>query len=441
MSDTIYALSTGVGRAGLAVIRVSGPAAARILIDLSGRMDWPDRRAIRVAFRDPGSGSAIDDGLALWFPAPASYTGEDVAELHVHGGPAVVAALLKVLGQRAGCRMAQPGEFTRRAFINGKLDLTEAEGIADLIEAETEAQRRQALRQSRGALSGYYESWRLRLLRGLAHLEAMIDFPEDGLPDSIGESILAEISMLHREVTQHLDDGRVGERLREGVEIAIIGPPNAGKSSLLNRLARREAAIVSEIAGTTRDVIEVRIDLGGFPVLLADTAGLRAAREVVEAEGVRRALARAEAADIRIAVFDVTAPVPVESASYVDAATLTVANKIDLGGSLDATPVGGLGRYPLSIRSGEGVEAFLVRLEAVVASRFDSGSAPVITRARYREALIDCTAALGRAGAARLPELAAEDLRLASRCLGRITGAVDVEDLLDIIFRDFCIGK
>jgi tRNA modification GTPase len=384
---------------------------------------------------------AIDDGLCLWFPAPASYTGEDVVELHLHGGPAIVAATLEALGRWPGCRMAEPGEFTRRAFLNGKLDLTEAEGVADLIVAETEAQRRQALQQSRGALGALYDGWRGRLMRSLAHLEAVIDFPEEGLPDSVMESSVREISAMSDEVAQHLDDGRIGERLREGVHIAIVGPPNAGKSSLLNLLARREAAIVAETAGTTRDVIEVRLDLGGYPVLLADTAGIREAAGTVEAEGVRRARERAASADIRIAVFDAVAPVPADSVTYVDAATLTVANKIDLGGSGSAVPTGGLGRYPVSVRDGTGVDAFMAGLQAIVADRFDAGGAAVITRARHREALADCATALRRARTAEFPELRAEDLRLATRCLGRITGVVDVEDLLDIIFRDFCIGK
>jgi len=443
MSQTIYALSSGAGPAGIAVIRVSGAQAGAALLRLAGRDALPGpRRAERVALQDPRGEGPIDDGLALWFPAPHSYTGEDVAEFHVHGGPAVIAALLVALGRIDGLRMAEPGEFTRRAFLNGRLDLTAAEGIADLIAAQTDAQRRQALRQAEGGLAELYDGWRDRLVRALAHLEAYIDFPDEEIPESVSEEIDREILALVDAISRHMDDHRRGERLRAGLDIAIVGPPNAGKSSLLNRLARRDAAIVAETAGTTRDVIEVAMDLGGYPVMLADTAGLREAEGAVEEEGVRRARRRAEAADLRILVLDSNNPGGLAGASgLVGPATLVALNKCDLGPTRIRLEGSSLGVCRISAATGEGLETLLELLEGAVRDRIGVAERPVITRARHREALEHCLAALERARGATLPELAAEDLRLAVRALGRITGRVDVEDLLDVIFRDFCIGK
>src|SRR6266849_4892359 len=418
--DTIFALASAPGRAGVAVLRLSGPAAGAALRALAGTIP-PPRVARRARFRDPAGGEAIDDGLALFFPAPRSFTGEEVAELHVHGGRAVVAALVEALARLPGLRLAEPGEFTRRAFENGKLDLTAAEGVADLVAAETSAQRRQALRQLAGELGRLYEGWRERLLRALAHVEAEIDFPEEGLPSEIWASVRAEAQALRRDIAAHLADDRRGERLREGVSVAIIGPPNAGKSSLMNALARRDVAITAATAGTTRDVIEVALDLEGYPVVLADTAGLREAVDAIEEEGVRRARARAAEGD-----------------------ALVVANKIDLAPVDEARWADALGAGPalrLSLVTGQGVADLLARLAAEMKTRLDPAGAPVITRARHRAALVDAAAALDRFAIATLPELAAEDLRAATRALGRITGRVDVEDMLDIIFREFCIGK
>jgi tRNA modification GTPase len=444
MSDTIFALATAPGRAGIAVLRLSGVSAAAVLEALTGALPAP-RHATRARFRDPESGELIDDGLALFFPAPRSFTGEDVAELHVHGSRAVVAALLAALVRLPGLRPALPGEFTRRAFEQGKLDLTAAEGLADLVAAETAAQRRQALRQLEGALGRLYEAWRARLLRALAEIEAEIDFPEEGLPEDLWARVRAEAVALKTEIARHLADGHRGERLRDGVTVAILGPPNAGKSSLMNALARRDVAITAASAGTTRDVIEVALDLGGYPVLLWDTAGLREATDSVEEEGVRRARSRAAAADLKLIVLDAARPEEAPAvAGLADEAALVVANKIDLapGGGADWTDRLGAGpALRLSVLSGEGVGALLARLEAEVARRFAGGGAPVITRARHRHALEETEAALERFFIAPLPELAAEDLRAATRALGRITGRVDVEDLLDVIFREFCIGK
>jgi tRNA modification GTPase len=452
---TIFALSSGRGRAGIAVVRLSGPAAGAALARLSGAETPAPRVAALRRLRDPRSGQAIDHGLALWFPAPHSYTGEDLAELHVHGGLAVVEALIEALAALPGLRPAAPGEFTRRAYLNGKLDLTQAEAVADLVEAETEAQRRQALRQMEGALGVLYEGWRGRLLAVLAHLEADIDFPDEDLPESLAREMYPKIEALIEELTQHLDDSRRGERLREGLYVTIVGAPNVGKSSLLNALARRPAAIVAATAGTTRDVIEVHLDLGGFPVLVADTAGLREADDApgdpVEDEGVRRALARAASADLKLAMFEATSWPEVDgrTAALVDRDTIVVINKADLRpleppltGPLE---VAGQPALALSVLEGSGMESFLERLEAAVSARIDLAAPPALTRARHRQALDACRDALRRALATGVSEgaseLAAEDLRLAARELGRITGRVDVEDILDIVFEDFCIGK
>ncbi len=387
---------------------------------------------------DPQSGEALDDGLVLWFPAPRSATGEDVAELHLHGSRAVLAAVMQAL-TRLGLRLAEPGEFTRRAFLNGKLDLLQAEAIADLAAAETEAQRRQAMRQLGGELGDVYRGWRDRLTRILAHLEAAIDFPDEDLPSEIEDRILGETEGLVAEIERHLADGHRGERLRDGIDVAIVGPPNAGKSSLLNRIARRDVAITSPVPGTTRDVIEVAIDLAGYPVMLADTAGLRDSTDAIEQEGTRRAVQRAEQAEIRLFVFDFAHPADAVGASaWPGADTILVANKIDLAPAADTDlPPDAL---PVSALTGEGIDSLLTALGKRVAQTYRI-EAPVLTRARHRQALEEAAASLRRSGSAALPELRAEDLRLALRSLGRITGAVDVEDLLDVIFRDFCIGK
>lgn len=439
-ADTIFALASGRGRAGIAVIRVSGAGAGAALCRLTGcDAPPPPRQAVRARFCDPATGEPLDDGLALWFPAPASFTGEDVAELQIHGGAAVIAALLAGLAEIDGLRPAEAGEFSRRAFELGKLDLTAAEGLADLIAAETEAQRRQALRQAGGELARLYEDWRARLVRVLAHLEADMDFSDEELPEDLIAGAMASTEALDADIAAHLDDDHRAERLREGLTLAIIGPPNAGKSSLLNLLARRDAAIVSDTAGTTRDVIEVHLDLGGYPLTVADTAGLRDdAVGEVEDEGVRRSRRQAAAADLKLAVFDATT-VPPDSgtAALIDADTIVVFNKCDLAGPPPDGPQG----LAVSVKTGSGIEELMGLLEDAVSQRLASGGGPAPTRARHRRALLDCRAALARAREAVGVELAAEDLRLAARALGRITGRVDVEDLLDLIFGEFCIGK
>ena len=436
--DTIFAPATAPGRAGIALIRISGPGAAPALAALTGRATPQPRIATRVRLSDPASGDPVDDGLALWFPGPASFTGEDVAELHIHGGRATVAAVLHILGCRPGLRLAEPGEFTRRAFDNEKLNLDEVEGLADLVAAETEAQRRQALRQLGGALGRQVEAWRQDILRLEAWAEAEIDFSDQDLPVGLASRLNPKIEQLVRDLTQHLGS-EGGERLREGVQIAILGAPNAGKSSLLNALARRDVAIVATEAGTTRDVIEVRLDLAGYPALLADTAGIREAAGV-EAEGVRRARALAQSADLRLVLFDATLTPDPAVATLLRPGDLALFNKIDLPGARPADTLAGAPAFAISTRTGQGMGALLAALTEWVATLAGAGDA-LVTRTRHRAALEDCRAALERAAAAPAPELAAEDLRLAARALGRITGRVGAEDVLDLLFREFCIGK
>ncbi len=446
-SETIFAPATAPGRAALALVRISGPAAADVCRRLTGRPPPAPRRAGLRRVRDPQTGDAIDEGLVLWFPAPASFTGEDVLELQVHGGRAVMAALLEALSGLAAVRPAEPGEFTRQAFFNGRLDLTAVEGLADLIDAETRAQARQALRQLDGALGRLYEGWRQTLVQALARIEAEIDFaPEEDLPENLLEVIRRDVGRLSAEVAAHLVDEHRGERLRAGLTVAVIGPPNAGKSSLVNRLARRDVAIVTPLPGTTRDVLEVHLDLAGYPVTLLDTAGLREAADVVEAEGVRRARARAQRADLRIVMFDgATWPdLDAEALAMVDDAAVPVLNKCDLKGMTEPIYVRGRAALSLSCLTGEGIAELLDRLAEHATQLLAASDEPLLTRARHRAALQDARAALSRftsAPAGTELALLAEDLRLATRALGRITGKVAVEDLLDEIFAEFCIGK
>ncbi len=444
MSDTIFALASAPGRAGIAVIRISGPGAGAALRDLTGSLPAP-RRAVHRRFRDPRTDETIDEGIAVYFKAPGSFTGEDIAEFQLHGGRAVLQAIFAQLGARPGFRMAEPGEFTRRAFLNGKLDLTAAEAVADLVAAETAAQRRQALRQLGGEFGRLCEAWRERLIRAQARLEAEIDFPEEDLPAALWSSVRGEVGKLRDEIGAQLADERRGERLREGVSVAILGPPNAGKSSLMNALARREVAITSHIAGTTRDVIEVQLDLGGYPVILADTAGLRPPGDAIEEEGLRRARARAESADLRLVVVDVSKPEEIEAVgAYLGSGAILVANKIDIatpGNGLDGVGRGGLAALPISVLNGTGMSELIDHLLEKVEESLSAENAPLVTRARHRAALEACHAALKRFDDARLPELAAEDLRAAAASLGRITGRVDVEVMLDALFKEFCIGK
>jgi tRNA modification GTPase len=446
-SDTIFAPATAPGRAALAIVRLSGPSAGDVCRNLTGRPPPAPRRAALRRMYDPQSQETLDQGLILWFPAPASFTGEDVLELHLHGGRAVIAALLEVLTEIPGLRPAEPGEFTRRAFLNGRLDLTAVEGLADLVEAETRAQARQALRQLDGALGRLYGGWREALLGALARLEAEIDFaPEEDVPDQLLETVRPEVRRLSAEIAAHLADGHRGERLRAGLTVAVFGPPNAGKSSLVNLLARRDVAIVTPLPGTTRDVLEVHLELAGYPVTLLDTAGLREAADLIEAEGIRRARACADHADLRLIMFDgaVWPELDPGTLAMIDQAAVIVINKCDLTILPNSIEIGGRAALPVCCLTGDGVAALLEALTERASGLLASGAEPLLTRARHRAALQEVAEALARFSAA--PDhtelaLLAEDLRLAIRALGRITGEVAVEEVLDRIFSEFCIGK
>ncbi|MGB4101841.1 MAG: tRNA uridine-5-carboxymethylaminomethyl(34) synthesis GTPase MnmE [Alphaproteobacteria bacterium] len=443
VAETIFALASAPGRAGVAVIRISGVQAGAALQHIT-RRPLPAPRMVSLGDFFNQAGERIDRGLTLWFPAPNSFTGEDVAELHIHGGRALLHAVTETLAAIPGLRLAEPGEFTRRAFAGGKMDLTEAEAIADLVDAETTAQMHQALRQMDGALGRLYETWRAALLRALAHIEASIDFADEELPTDLAAARAQELAVLQQAIATHLDDHRRGEKLRDGFHIAILGAPNAGKSSLLNTLAQRDAAIVAATAGTTRDVIEVHLDLGGYPVIVADTAGLRDSADAIENEGIRRAQSRAAQADLKILLFDATALPALDATTLAlrDDHSMVVVNKTDLLTTAPQTPADVL---PLSLRTSAGLPEFLAALTARVAEELADTGMPALTRARHRAGLEQCRAHLARAlgGLQNNQEMAlvAEDIRLAMRALGRITGTVDVEDLLDVIFRDFCIGK
>jgi tRNA modification GTPase len=440
--DTIFALSSGRPPAAVAVVRMSGPLAARALETLAGRRAAP-RVATFATLRSP-QGVTIDDALVLLFPAPGSATGEDVAELQVHGSRAVLAAIFAEL-DRMGLRPAEPGEFTRRAFENGKLDLTEAEGLDDLIHADTEAQRRQAMRQFKGLLGQRANDWRQRIIEASALVEAGIDFSDEGdVPEDLIAPARETIAKLRQEIDVVLTASAHGERLREGLVVAIAGPPNAGKSTLLNRLARREAAIVSPHAGTTRDVIEVQLDLGGYPVVLLDTAGIRDTSDPVEQEGVRRARARAADADL---VLWLTGPMadPALPPNAAPDSTWLVINKIDLLGAgqpIMSSP-GAQRTFVISAEHGQGVGELTSALGRQAADYFGAGESALVTRARQRGLLETASAALARAAlvAPGSDEILAEELRAAAHALGRLLGKVDVEDILTKIFNEFCIGK
>jgi tRNA modification GTPase len=436
--NTIYSLSSGAGRAGVAVIRVSGPDAAAAVKALARRVPAP-RRASLCRLMHPQDATVIDEALVLWLPGPESFTGEDTAEFHVHGGRAVVAATLDALGTLEGLRPAQAGEFTRRAFMNGRLDLVAVEGLADLIAAETEVQRKLAQFHSGGGASAVFEAWRAEMIQVLARLEAAIDFVDEaGVAEAAMSEASPRLALLLGRMRTKLDDRHQGERIREGVRIVLAGPPNVGKSSLLNRLAQREAAIVSAIPGTTRDVIEVHLDLAGVPIIVSDTAGLRhGSADEIETVGMARTRATMAGADL---VVWMTAPDVDGQSPDVDSDALWIVNKCDLlaGRAAAAAP-----DLLVSAKSGHNVDVLVERLSAWARRRFASAESALITRERQRRAIEACCRHLETAtGAEDLPlELMTEEVRLAARALARLVGRIDVEDLLDVVFRDFCIGK
>jgi tRNA modification GTPase len=437
--DTIYALSSGPPPAGVAVIRMSGPNVRFGLETLIDSIPEPRRVSLRDVHDEHGA--SLDRGLVVFFPGPASFTGEDVAELHVHGGRAVVAAVLRRLGVLSGFRPAEAGEFTRRAFANQRLDLTQVEGLADLVAAETEAQRRQAMRLAEGAVGEAYERWRSGLVRARALIEAELDFPdEEDVPGSASEEAWALARSVRREIVNHVSDRR-GELIRDGVEIVVLGPPNAGKSSLVNEIAGRDVAIVTPEPGTTRDVIEVRLDLGGYPVTLVDTAGLREAASAIEAEGVRRAGARAGQAELVLWPEEAGGP---DGPPALPVPVLRIGTKADLIESeAERDRIHQQFDHLVSVKTGDGVAELLSAITARVGAELGGVESPLVIRERHRAALTACMEAIDTAlvGDARPLELRAEDLRRAGDALGRVTGRIGVEDLLDVIFRDFCIGK
>jgi len=449
LEDTIYALSSGKGRAGVAVIRISGPATNILFQQMCNGALYP-RQAHLKSITHPQTGEVLDQALVLWFPAPDSFTGEDVGEFHIHGGSAVIAAVLEAIDCLDGTRMAEAGEFTRRAFYNGKLDLTGIEAISDLVEAETEGQRKQALRQMRGGLSDLLNQWRERLIHTLAYTEAGIDFSEEeDVGEDVNQHMVSNVLSLKNDIAGYLNDNKSGERLRSGLQVVIAGPPNAGKSSLMNALAKRDVAIVSEQAGTTRDVIDVHLDLDGLPVTITDTAGLREISDVVEEEGVRRARASIGNADVILWTTDGTqAEDAPEFSIDSDQTMIRLRNKSDIDSHVSnrSPEVPVRGSYEvlnISAKQGLGLEKLVETIAEIAGTLQVAGENAVITRARHRTALTRVVETLKIIlnDPHQAEELIAENLRISTRELGRLTGQVDVEDLLDVIFNDFCVGK
>lgn len=453
-SDTIYALSSGLPPSGVAVVRLSGPQSRFVVETICGKIPVA-RKAVLSLFRDPKDGSLIDEGLLLWFPGPVSFTGEDVAEFQCHGGRAVVQALIGVLGKFDGVRMAERGEFTKRAFHNDKMDVIAVEGLADLIAAETEVQRRLAQRQIRGDISAIYDGWRVALIRARALLEAELDFSEEeGVPDSVSVAVSSEVAKLISELSAAIDKVRVAERIRDGVRVVLVGAPNAGKSSLMNVLAGRDVAIVSTEAGTTRDVIEVHLDLAGVPLCLSDTAGLRENAGAVEAIGIERAYDAITRSDIvvfleeisincdRTALADLKRHKILPACELEDKALITVGTKWDRVTHDDRHSIRDRYDLMLSSKTGEGIEDLIRQLSVRAADLVKGSESLIAIRARHREAIDSALGYLRACEELGKPlELRAEDLRLAADVIGRITGHIDVEDMLDVVFREFCIGK
>jgi len=442
---TIFALSTGPGISGIAVIRVSGKSTPEVIQKITGTKLPSPRVATLTKFNKNGTKELIDEGMIIWFPAPNSYTGEDLAEFHVHGSRAVIKAMHSAISKMKNCRLAEPGEFTKRAFQNGRINLLKAESIADLISSETEIQRQQAVKIMKGKSADKFNELRKKLLKILSHVEAKIDFTEEDLPKSIIKNIQMTSNYVLAEIKKTLNDQKVGERIREGFKIAIVGPPNSGKSSLLNYLSKRDVAIVSEIAGTTRDVIETHLNLDGYPVIVSDTAGIRNSKNEIEKKGIKIALNRAEDADLRLVIV---------SAKYVDFTkvlksllnknAILVINKSDLvKGKLNNK----FKKYEhvfISIRQDLNLNSLIKKIKKKLKNKFTTAEDILITRERHRQSLINCVQHLEKfkkKDSVQDFDKAAEDLRLATRHLGMIVGKVDVEELLGSIFNDFCIGK
>jgi len=442
---TIYALSSGPGVSGIAVIRVSGSKVEEIVKLITNDQLPEPRQATLKKFNKINNSELIDEGILIWFPGPESYTGEDMAEIHVHGSIAVVRTILDQLSKIENCRLAEPGEFTKIAFQNEKINLLKAESISDLISAETEIQRQQAIKIMSGKSSDKFNSLREKLLKILSNVEAKIDFPEEDLPDDVIKNIKNDSEKIRLEIEKILNDQKVGERIREGFKIAIIGPANAGKSSLLNYLSNRDVAIVSEIAGTTRDVIEAHLNLDGYPVVISDTAGIRESQDEIEKKGIKLALKRAEDADLNIIVIE---PKSVNFTGFlndlISEKSIIVINKIDLGYKDINQKIEKFNPIFLSIKNETNLDGLINRIKDKLKNKFVSSNETLITRERHRQSLEACVQNLINFEEKNSQEdfdKAAEDLRLATRHLGMIVGKVDVEEILGSIFNDFCIGK
>ena len=442
---TIFALSSGPGISGIAVIRVSGKNASKVVKKLTGSKLPVPRVATLKKFSKNGDKETIDQGVIIWFPAPNSYTGEDLAEFHVHGSRAVIKAMHSAISKIENCRLAEPGEFTKRAFQNGRINLLKAESIADLISSETEIQRKQAIKVMTGSSSEIYNRWREKLLKTLSYVEAKIDFPEDDLPKDIISKIQKTSNGILNEIKKALDDQKVGERIREGFKVAIVGPPNSGKSSLLNYLSKRDVAIVSEIAGTTRDVIETHLNLDGYPVVVSDTAGIRRSKNEIEKKGIKIALKRAENADLRIVIVSAK---NIEFTrvlkNILTKNSILVVNKSDLIKKKLNIKFKKYDHVLVSIKKDLNLNKLIKKIKSKLKNKFLTSEDILITRERHRQNLINCVHHLEKFNKKKSVhdfDKAAEDIRLATRHLGMIVGKVDVEELLGSIFNDFCIGK
>lgn len=442
ITDTIYAPASATAKAGITVIRISGPNTKYAIECLGSNVGQPRFAKLAKIFH-PQTKNLIDECVTIYYQEPASFTGEDIVEMNIHGGRAVLDLTLDALSKIQGLRVAEPGEFSKRRFMNGKMDLTQAEGLMDLINAETEAQHKQALKQLAGELGSLYESWRAQLLKLMSLIEAYIDFPDEDLPADIIKNITKQVSFLNTEITDHLSDNQKGEKLREGFYIAIIGETNVGKSSLMNALAKRDVSIVSDIAGTTRDVIEIRLNIAGYLVTIADTAGLRTSNDFLEKEGINRTLDRAKNADLKILVLDAEKyhHTPQELLDLINENTVIVINKIDLFDEVKLSKIINREAILISAQNGTGLNNLLQEINEYVLNFFSITDAPLITRQRHRENLERCKTCLEMFNLEKDIELAAEDLRLASRYLSSLTGKIDVESVLGEIFSNFCIGK
>ncbi len=442
---SIYALSSGQGTSGIAVIRISGSNTKKVLKNLTFLDPPTPKLATLTEFKNPETKEVIDEGILLWFPGPQSYTGEDMAEIHIHGSKAVINEIYRLISKIDGCRLAEPGEFTKIAFQNGKVNLLKAESISDLISSETEIQRQQAIKMMSAKSSDKFNSLRKRLLKILSNIEAKIDFPEDDLPNNILENIQSEAKSIKEEIQKILNDQRVGERIREGFKISIVGPTNAGKSSLLNYLSKRDVAIVSEIAGTTRDIIEVHLNLDGYPVVISDTAGIRDSKDEIENKGIKLALNKADNADLNLIVVE---PKNVDFISFFNddvlKKSILVVNKLDLGDSHIKDELKKYDLIYISIKEEKNLDKLINSIKENLKNKFVFPEYIFITRQRHRHNLEECLESLKNFEKKKSFDdfdKAAEDLRLATRYLGAIVGKVDVEEILGSIFSDFCIGK